>query len=182
MGPERRSPILVAFVKDTMMDCTDELIDIFDACLATRHNKARAALEDSQSDMAQATSAPRILLYEIGRLVLDEAIADTKLRQSLSLSMPPEKLRAAIEEAKTLAKPNGYDDVLDDQYSSIRQVAPPCLAPLPFTAHAEDAPLLEAVETIRQLHTAHQRKLPDDISLDVVPDRWRRLVHHQEEP
>jgi hypothetical protein len=50
----------------------------------------------------------------MGRLVLDEAIADAKLRQSIYLAIPPEKLRAAIEEAKTLGTPNGYYDFLDD--------------------------------------------------------------------
>ena len=92
-----------------------------------------------------------MLLHAIGQLVLDEAIADAKLRQSIYLSIPPKKLRAAIEEAKTLGKPNGYYDFLDDHYSYIRQFAPQFLAALPFTSHAEDDPLLEAVETLRQL-------------------------------
>jgi len=182
MGPEHRYPILVAFVKETMMDLTDEIIDIFDACRATRHKKARSALEDYQSEIAQTTSAHSILLHEMGQLVLDEAIDDVKLRQRIYRSMPPEKLRVAIEEAKILSTPNGYYDFLDDHYSYIRQFAPQFLASLPFTCHEEDDPLLEAVETLRQLNTANQRRLPDDISLDFVPDRWRRFVHNHGEP
>ena len=46
----------------------------------------------------------------------------------------------------------------------------------------EDNPLLEAVETLRQLNTANQRKLPDDIRMDFVPDRWRRFVQNHGEP
>ena len=182
MGPERRYPILVAFLKETMMDLTDEIIDIFDVCLATRHKKARAALEEYQTEVAKTTSAHSMLLHEIGQLVLDEAIADVQLRQSIYLSIPPEKLRAAIEEAKTLSTPNGYYDFLDDHYSYIRQFAPQFLASLPFTSHEKDDPLLEAVATLRQLNTAHQRKLPDDISMDFVPDRWRRFVQNHGEP
>src|SRR5262249_1969265 len=52
----------------------------------------------------------------------------------------------------------------------------------PFTSHEEDDPLLEAIETLRQLNTVNQRKLPDDISLDFVPDRWRRFVQNHGEP
>ena len=182
MGPERRYPILVAFLKETMIDLTDEIIDIFDVCVATRHKKARSALEEYQAEVAKTTSAHSILLHEIGQLVLDEAIADATLRQSIYLSIPPEKLRAAIEEAKTLSTPNGYYDFLDDHYSYIRQFAPQFLASLPFTSHEKDDPLLEAVATLRQLNTAHQRKLPDDISLDFVPDRWRRFVQNHGEP
>ena len=136
MGPERRYPILVAFLKETMIDLTDEIIDIFDVCLATRHKKARSALEEYQTEVAKTTSAHSLLLQEIGQLVLDETIDDAKLRQSIYLSIPPEKLRAAIAEAKTLSKPNGYYDFLDDHYSYIRQFAPQFLASLPFTSHA----------------------------------------------
>ena len=52
----------------------------------------------------------------------------------------------------------------------------------PFTSHAEDDPLLKAVATLHQLNTVNQRKLPDDISLDFVPDRWRRFVQNHGEP
>jgi hypothetical protein len=182
MGPERRYPILVAFLKETLMDLTDEILDIFDTCLATRHKKARSAWEDYQSEMAQTTSAHSMLLHEIGQLVLDEAIADAKLRQSIYRCIPPETLRAAIVEAKTLGTPHGYYDFLDDHYSYIRQFAPQFLATLPFTSHAADDPLLEAVATLRQLDTANQRKLPDDVSMDFVPDRWRRFVHNHGQP
>jgi hypothetical protein len=182
MGPERRYPILVAFLKETMIDLTDEIIDVFDVCLATRHKKARSALEEYQVDVAKTTSAHRMLLHEMGQLVLDEAIDDAKLRQSIYLSIPPEKLRAAITEAKTLSTPNGYYDFLDDHYSDIRQFAPQFLAALSFTSHAQDDPLLEAIETLRQLNTANQRKLPEDISMDFVPDRWRRFVQNHGEP
>lgn len=45
MGPERRSPILGAFLQATRIACTDALIDVCAVCLATRHKKARSALE-----------------------------------------------------------------------------------------------------------------------------------------
>src|SRR5262249_44555523 len=45
MGPERRYPILLALLKQTLIDLTDESIDIFDVCLASRHKKAREALK-----------------------------------------------------------------------------------------------------------------------------------------
>jgi len=152
-----------------MIDLTDEILDIFDTCLATRHKKARSAWEDYQSEMAQTTSAHSMLLHEIGQLVLDEAIADAKLRQSIYRCIPPETLRAAIVEAKTLGTPHGYYDFLDDHYSYIRQFAPQFLATLPFTSHAADDPLLEAVATLRQLDTANQRKLPDDVQPGFCP-------------
>jgi hypothetical protein len=46
MGPERRYSILLSLLKQTLIDLTDESVDIFDVCLASRHKKAREALED----------------------------------------------------------------------------------------------------------------------------------------
>lgn len=43
MGPERRYPIVCSFLKQTLVDLTDESIDIFDVCIASRHKKARKA-------------------------------------------------------------------------------------------------------------------------------------------
>jgi hypothetical protein len=52
MGPERRYPIILSLLKQTLIDLTDERIDIFDVCIASRHKKAKEALEDSQKEMA----------------------------------------------------------------------------------------------------------------------------------
>ena len=45
MGPERRYPILLSFLKQTLIELTDESIDIFDVCIASRHKKAQKALQ-----------------------------------------------------------------------------------------------------------------------------------------
>jgi hypothetical protein len=36
----------VSLLKQTLIDLTDESIDIFDVCMASRHTKARKALEN----------------------------------------------------------------------------------------------------------------------------------------
>jgi hypothetical protein len=46
MGPERRYPILLSFLKQTLIELTDESIDIFDVCIASRHKKAQKALQE----------------------------------------------------------------------------------------------------------------------------------------
>jgi len=41
MSPERRYPILLAFLYQSLQDITDELIDLFDRCLADRYKNAK---------------------------------------------------------------------------------------------------------------------------------------------
>jgi hypothetical protein len=64
------------------------------------------------------------LLQAIGDVVLDDAIHDTSLRQAIYHHIPRATLQAAVKEAYTLRRPNGYFDFLDNHYSYVRQFAP----------------------------------------------------------
>ncbi len=44
MGPERRYPALVALLAQTLVDATDEAVDVFDACLAGVFARSKRAL------------------------------------------------------------------------------------------------------------------------------------------
>ncbi len=92
MGPERRYPILLSLLKQTLIDLTDESVDIFDVCLASRHKKAREALEDYKYQIAETTETHSQLLEAIGGLVLDDAIHDASLRQAIYHHIPPRDL------------------------------------------------------------------------------------------
>jgi hypothetical protein len=182
MGPERRYPILLSLLKQTLIDLTDESIDIFDVCLASRHKKAREALKDYQYEIAETTETHSHLLQAIGDVVLDDAIHDRHLRQAIYHHIPRATLQAAVKEAHTLRRPHGYFDFLDHHYSYIRQFAPQFLATLSFASHQDDHPLLAGLEVLRTLNTTKQRKLPDDAPVDFVPDTWRRFVMPNGQP
>jgi TnpA family transposase len=182
MGPERRYPILLAFLKQTLSDLTDEIIDIYDVCLATRHKKAKEALETYQQQVADTTDAHSQLLHTVGRLVLDESISNPRLRTAIYGQIPREHLQEAVEEARTLRRPHDHLDFLTDHYSYLRQFVPQFLTQMPFTSHQTRDPLLAAIEVIRALDTTNQRQLPAKPPLGFVPPRWRRFVLAQKPP
>src|SRR5712691_9417618 len=182
MGPERRYPILLSFLKQTLIDLTDESIDIFDVCIASRHKKARKALQDYQTAIAETTEAHSQLLQTIGDLVLDDRVTDDNLRQAIYHHIPRSNLQMAVKEAHSLRRPNSYFDFLDDHYSYVRQFAPQFLDTLSFESHEEDDTLLEAIEVFRALNTTKRRTLPDDVPVDFVPDNWQRFVAPEGQP
>ncbi len=55
MGEERRYPILVAFIIQTLLDVADELIDIFDACMGQLHSRSKRNLDEHRKQIAKAT-------------------------------------------------------------------------------------------------------------------------------
>ncbi|MEE8264274.1 MAG: Tn3 family transposase [Gammaproteobacteria bacterium] len=182
MGPERRYPILLSFLQQTLIDLTDESIDIFDVCIASRHKKARKALQDYQTEIAETTEAHSQLLQTIGDLVLDDTVTDDNLRQAIYYHIPRSNLQLAVKEAHSLRRPNSYFDFLDDHYSYVRQFAPQFLDTLSFDSHEADDTLLEAIEVFRSLNTTKQRKLPEDVPVDFVPDNWQRFVAPEGQP
>ena len=182
MGPERRYPIILSLLKQTLINLTDESIDIFDICMASRHKKARKALEDYQKALAKTTETHSQLLQAIGDVVLDEMVTDERLRQAIYQHIPRDTLQAVVQEARTLRRPNGHLDFLDDHYSYIRQFAPQFLNTFTFESHQDDDPVLTAVEVLRSLNATQRRKLPEEPPVDFVPDNWRRLVTLNDPP
>lgn len=170
MGSERRYPTLVSLLKQTLIDLTDESIDIFDVCMASRHKKARKALEAYHQEVAETTQSHSQLLQAIGNVVLDDTVTDEGLRQAIFQHIPRGTLEAAVKEARSLKQPTGHLDFLDDHYSYVRQFAPPFLSTLAFQSHQDDNPVLAAVEVLRNLNASKRRKLPDQASVDFVPD------------
>jgi len=182
MGPERRSPIVVSLLKQTRIALTAARIDIFDVCMASRHKKARQALEDSHPEGAETTHTSSQLLPVLGDVVRDDMVRDARRRQVLYQHSPRYTLPAAVQEASTLRRPKGHLDFLDDPYRYIRQVAPQFLSPLAFQSQQDAHPVRKAVEVLRCLNASKRRKLPAEAPGDFVPDRWRRLVRSHAPP
>jgi len=106
----RRYPLLVAFLVHCLATVTDEVIEMFDRCLADAYARAGKDLEDFRKAMAQATNEKVHLLRELVRAVWDPAIADPHLRPAIYTRLTPAVVRRAADEADRLVRP------LDDSY------------------------------------------------------------------
>jgi hypothetical protein len=98
MTEEKRYPILLAFLNQSLIEITDETIEIFDRCLWDCYNGAKNDLEAFKKEVYKSSNEKLILLKEVGKLVLDPEIKDPELRESIFAYLPPEKLKEIIEE------------------------------------------------------------------------------------
>ena len=112
----RRYPLLVAFLFQALTDVTDEVIEMFDRCLAEAYARAGQDLEDFRKAMAQATNEKVHLFRELARAVLDPAITDPALRHAIYQRISPTTLRQAAEESDRIVRP------LDDSYFDFFEV------------------------------------------------------------
>jgi TnpA family transposase len=174
----RRYPILVAFLSQCLADVTDEVIEMFDRCLAETYARAGHDLEAFRTVMAQATNEKVHLFREVARAVLDPAIADPHLRSTIYQRIPPTVLRRAAEESDCIVRPldDSYFDFFETRCGYLRQCTPAFLETFTFHANQHPEPLLEAVRLLHELNTTHRRTVPSEAPTDFVPMKWRPYV------
>ncbi len=183
MPEQRRYPILVAFLYQTLVDLTDDAVDLFDHCLAEAYHRARRDLEDFRLSVASATNEQVRLFREIGRVVLDPAVRDADLRRAIYRRVPPAELRHAVDKSDRIIRPpdDHYFDFLESRYTYLRQFTPEFIDALAFHSTG-NSPLLRAVDQLRRLNAERRRILPDGASFDFVPARWRPYVNDNPDP
>ncbi len=174
----RRYPLLVAFLVHCLATVTDEVVEMFDRCLADAYARAGKDLEDFRKAMAQATNEKVHLFRALARAVLDPAIADPHLRPAIYTRLTPAVLRRAADEADRLVRPldDSYFDFFETRYGYLRQCTPTFLETVAFQAMQEPDPLLQAVAVLHQLNTTQRRMVPSDAPTDFVPLKWRPYV------
>src|SRR4051794_30948416 len=183
MPEQRRYPILVAFLYQTLIDLTDEALDLFDRCLAEAYHRASRDLEDFRLSVARSTNEKVRLFREIGRVVLDPEVKDAALRRTIYRHIPPDELRDAVEESDRIIRPldDHYFDFLESRYTYLRQFTPEFIDAIAFRASGDSA-LIKAVDLLRRLNTERRRALPEETPLEFVPVRWRPYVNDNPDP
>jgi TnpA family transposase len=179
MSPERRFPILLAFLAQAAEDVTDEIIDLFDRALTNSYARARRELDEFRRSIARSTNEKVVLFRAMGRVVLDPSISDADLRVAIYRQVLSEQeLAAAVDDADRIMRPldDDYFDLLADRYSHLRQFAPSLLSAFNFRSSDVDQELVAAIELVHQLNVSGRRKVPEDAPVSFVPARWRTYV------
>jgi len=176
--PQKRYPILLTFLQRTYEEVIDELIELFDQCLADCYSRAKGDLKKFHISVAKTTNEKIRMFKTVGQILLDPEISHEELRSQVYSYFPEEQLRLAINECDTLIRPqkdHSYD-FFGNRYSYIRVFSPKFLDSLDFKSNQEDDLLLEAIDILRGLNETGKRKIPDDAPIDFIQKTWRPYV------
>lgn len=129
MAPERRYPILLAFLHQTLTDAIDETVDLFDRYLTDAYARAGRELHEFRQRVARATNEKVRLFQMVGRILLNLDIPDAQIRALIYQQIRPEELEAAVAECEQIMRPpdDSYFDLLATRYSNLRQARPTLL-------------------------------------------------------
>lgn len=174
----KRYPILIAFLKQSLYNFVDDLIEMVDQRLWELYNQAKRAFEADRLQATKTINEKLKTLHALGQILLDETIDDRTVRTAAFESISPVKLEAALLETKQLIRPadDAYVDYFGKFYPRIRRFSSHFLSTLCFHSRSSDRSLLSALDLIREIHAGIRRKLPSTAPLDFIPDNWRSYV------
>ncbi|MGJ0491608.1 Tn3 family transposase [Methylobacter sp.] len=176
LPPVRRLATLVAFIhcleataQDDVMEVLDRLLHEFFSDAAKADKKARFR---SLKDLDQAAS----VLAAACRTLLDPALADSALRDTVFAHTPPHRLAQALACVDALVRPP--DDVyyreLDTRYRALRLFLPTLLRHIQFGASPAGEPVAAGFEWLR-MHELRVKPEPP-APRDVITKPWQRYV------
>ena len=98
--PFRRYPILIAFLKQSLYDLTDDFIEMFDQRLWELFKDSKREFEADRLKATQAINQKLETLNIIGDILLDPEIKDDTVRQATFEQISPENLLLTLQESK----------------------------------------------------------------------------------
>ncbi|MFK7802702.1 MAG: Tn3 family transposase [Anaerolineae bacterium] len=182
MAPVRRYPILIAFLKQSLLNLTDITIDMFDACLWEKHTDAKNELDEMRLKAARSTNEKLRTFSHVAKIVMDDAVSDADVRATIFKQYHSDRLQAVVSETEEMIRPD-HDEAIDlfaKRYGYIRQFSPKLLSTLVLRAHREGDPLIKAVELIRTLTQTKKRAVPQTAPTDFLTEAWRPYVFEKD--
>ena len=170
----RRYPILVAFLKQTLFDLTDIVVDLFDANLWERHTDAKAELDQMRLRAARSTNEKLRTYKDVVSVVIDGTVPEVAVRQTIFAQYQPHRLQQLVAETESLIRPK-HDEAIDlfaNRYGYIRRFAPAFLETLTFRAHKQAGELLKAVQLLESLNESGTRTVPQNAPTGFISDAW----------
>ena len=98
----RRYPIMIAFLKQSLYNLTDNLIEMFDQRLWELYKTAKREFEDERLKATKTINQQLKTLREIGKILLDSEIEDASVRQEIFSFISPENLQNTLDKSEQL--------------------------------------------------------------------------------
>ncbi|MGH3565747.1 MAG: Tn3 family transposase [Pseudonocardia sp.] len=173
--PQRRHPILLTVLAQSVTDVLDEVIGLFDQAISAREGKAERRMREVLAERGKTGENRQALLDDLLDIIFDTNITDEQIGGLIrGEKIGWQRLRAAQQQAlPRLPRDHGHLAALDGSYGYLRQFTPQVLDAIAFAGGTAAAELLEAVEVLRELNRGGGRRVPPGAPHGFVPARWR---------
>lgn len=182
LEPTHRHAVLVCLLWQTYQDTVDFMVDMYDKLINRIYNHAQNDIDKHNKSQRKQIRQSLDTFATMADLVLDESVTDSDLRSELYRQIGREKLESQMTEisAWLKGKHSHVFNLVKDRFSYIRQFSPALLKHLQILSeNGTETGVIEAMDTLRELNEKHKRKLPDDVPVDFIPKKIRKLVESE---
>ena len=181
MPDDKRTAILVAFVKAFETIALDDALDVLDLLITNIAGDAKRIGQKKRLRTQKDMDKSALALAEVCALILNEDTGDDQLRELIFSRFTKEQLKESIAIVNDLARPSNdrfYDEMVE-QYGKARRFLPRLLNDITFNAAPAGKITLEALNYLADIGTSRKQNL-DNPPLDIVSNPWKRLVLDKE--
>ena len=175
---QRRHATLTAVALDLAPSLTDHAIDLFDRLVGAMFRKAEGRHARTFQADGRAINEKVRLYAKIGAALILARDGQGDAFAAIDQVIPWERFCTTVAEAQTLARPEEFDpyQMLTDHYVGIRRWAPAFLEAFTFQNVPAAAPLMRAIEILREVNRTGASTLPKSAPTAFVRQRWARHV------
>lgn len=175
---QKKYPLLICFLRQTYEEIIDELIELYDRCLADCNTRSKGDLKQFMLTISKSANEKIILLKGISNIILNKKISHEELRDKIFTYIPEGDLQNIVNDCNKLIRPSDDHsyDFMGNRYSYIRRFAPDFLEALHFKSNQTNDSLIEAINTLRHLNNTGKRKIPDEAPTDFIQKAWLTYI------
>jgi hypothetical protein len=96
MHPVRRYPVLVCFLKESLLDITDVIMLMYSDHWQQIIHKSKRALDDYLVKIVKSQQHALQTIIQTGKMVVDENIENEQLRKYIYQTLPKVQIQAAL--------------------------------------------------------------------------------------
>lgn len=174
MPEERRTAMLLAFVRTLEATAQDDVLDLFDVVVTKLFSDAAAVGKKTRLRTIRDLDAAALKLRQAGTVLMDDTVDDAAVRATAFALVPRQDFAHALEQIDLLIRPSGdlYFAELRAQQGKLRFM-PALLRAVAFGAAPAGKSVLDAVLHLR---ATEKRGPSTSAPLAFVPSGWKRQV------
>jgi len=177
MHPVRRYPVLVCFLKESLLDITDVIVTMYGDCWQQIINKSKRALDNYLVKTAKSGYHALQTVIQASKMVVDESIENEYLREHIYKILPKEQIQTALatltgKEAKGVS----HRSFISDHYSTIKRFSPKLLSTLQFKVAFTKDNFEAALKLVKELQNNKIKKLPQNAPMNFISATWQKVI------
>ena len=178
MADNKRTAMLLAFVRAFEISALDDALDVLDMLISDIAGQARNIGKKKRLRTLKDLDKAALIMADVFAMVLNEDIDDQQLREAIFARCSQEDLARSIAVVTELARPpeDKFHEEMVEQYGRVKLFLQSLLQNIQFESAPAGEATLNVFEFLAELGPTRKHTL-DNAPLEIISKPWQRLVY-----